>query len=259
MDYVIKVIKTEGAWSKVMKDITDIHCHILPGADDGAADEEESLEMLKQAFRQGIRRLVATPHYPSLNSWTTDRIREVCGRLEAAAREQIDSDMKIYPGQEIYYMDGVLDLLDEGKILTLADSPYTLMEFHPSIPYAELYRIVRQVRLRGYLPVLAHVERYRSLREKDGRTGELAEAGALLQMNYTSVTGAWHDRVSRWCRRMLLERQIHILATDMHDTKHRPPEAELAMSWMEKHLDGGYIRELCRDNPGWVLEYENTR
>lgn len=253
------VVKTEGAWSKVMKDITDIHCHILPGADDGAADEEESLEMLRQAFRQGIRRLVATPHYPSLNSWTTDRIREVCGRLEVAAREQIDSDMKIYPGQEIYYMDGVLDLLDEGKILTLADSPYTLMEFHPSISYAELYRIVRQIRQRGYLPILAHVERYRCLREKDGRTGELAEAGALLQMNYTAVTGAWHDRVSRWSRRMLLERQIHMLATDMHDRKHRPPEAELAMSWMEKHLDGGYIRELCRDNPGWVLEYENTR
>ena len=58
---------------------------------------------------------------------------------------------------------------------------------------------------------------------------------------------------------MLLERQVHMLAADMHDNKHRRPEAELAMSWMEKHLDGGYIRELCRDNPGWVLEYENTR
>ena len=242
-----------------MESMIDIHCHILPGADDGAADMEESLELLRQAYRQGICRLVATPHYPSLHGWSAERIRDACSRVETAARQQIDPCIEIRPGQEIYYMDGILDLLDTGKILTLADGPYILVEFHPAIPYAELYRIVRQIRMRSYLPVLAHVERYRCLREKEERAPELAEAGALLQANYASVGGAWHSRTVRWCRRMLLERQIHLLATDMHDPQRRPPEAGRALQWMEKHLDGGYIRELCRDNPGWILDHEKKR
>ena len=112
-------------------------------------------------------------------------------------------------------------LLKEGKLLTLADSRYILLEFMPGTPYSKIYSAVRQMQTTGYIPILAHVERYHVLRE-EGRIDELIEAGARIQMNYSSVGGSWNNNTAQW--------------------------------WMQKNLDEEYIWALVQGNARRILD-----
>ena len=90
-----------------------MHCHILPGLDDGSKSEQESVQMLKLAKKQGIRGLIATPHYsPSYRKSTPVQIRELCKELEERAQELVDPGFRIYPGQEIFYSEDVPEKLE---------------------------------------------------------------------------------------------------------------------------------------------------
>ncbi len=236
----------------------DIHAHVLPGADDGAETIRESHEMLRMDVRQGFRTVIATPHYSA--QYRNDRpewIRSQCRKLESWAREKLNPELRIFPGQEIFYSEDVPEKLERGELLTLGGSSYVLVEFHPAAAYSAIYRAVRELTAGRYTPVLAHIERYEALRET-GRIEELLRAGARMQMNYRSVQGAWYRANTRWCRRMLKEGRIHFLSTDMHNTSYRSPDTEETCQWMEAHLPKGYIRELCCKNAEKILNDERV-
>ena len=238
---------------------TDIHSHIIPGIDDGAKSLEESLAMLAMAAGQGIDSLIATPHYsPHYRNLHPELIREGCAHLEEQARASVSPDIRIYPGQEICYEDGILEKLEEGRLLTLADSSYVLIEFSYRTPYPEMYRSLQRIGLAGYSPVLAHAERYPALRGEEGSLDELVEAGVLIQMNYGSLEGPWHSGDLRWCRKQIKEERVHFLATDMHGADMRPPRTEKASAWMEKHLEAEKREALCRGNAEKLLKNENV-
>lgn len=234
-------------------EITDIHCHVLPGIDDGARTGKESLQMLKMACEQGINKFFATSHGSSeFPSSRPDIILQRCRGLEARARIEIDPEIRIYPGQEILYSDSVPERLEKGELLSLAGSPYVLLEFFPAISFAAIYRAVRECAMSAYYPILAHIERYTALRE-EGRIEELTEAGAYMQMNYRITGGKWYEPSTRWAREMLKKERIHFLGTDMHNTGARAPEIRAAMKWLEKNLDQTYLAEICRENAQSVL------
>lgn len=223
--------------------IIDIHSHILPGLDDGASSESESIQMLKLAAKQGVTAVIATPHYsPEYSGKSPDEIRKMCVRLEQKARAVIQPEFHIYSGQEILYNQDVPEKLQMGELLTLADSRYVLVEFMPWVPYSEIQRCVRTLTQYQYRPVLAHVERYDVLRKK-GRPEELIDMGALFQMNYRRISGKWYEETTRWCRKMLKQEKIHFLGTDMHNTKERRPSIDAAYVWMSKHLETSYIKK----------------
>lgn len=226
----------------------EIHCHILPGLDDGSKSMEESLKMLRLARKQGIQKLIATPHYShEFPNEDADQIRALCREVEQRARKEIDDKMCIYPGQELFYSQDVVEKLNQGKLLTLAGTAYVLLEFLPGVPYSTIYAAVRELTFAQYRPILAHIERYGVLREP-GRVEELVEAGAYLQMNYRRIGGKWYDSTTHWCRKILKQEQIHFLSTDMHNTESRKPETREAEHWMEKHLDSGYHKKICYGN-----------
>lgn len=231
----------------------DVHCHVLPGMDDGAADMEESIHMLRMAWEQGIHSVIATPHYSSaFRNERRSLIIEACRGLEQEAQEKIDADFRVYPGLEYLYSQGMLEKAENGRLLTLAESGYVLVEFLPSVSWKEMYRAVRTLQHCSYHPVIAHVERYRAVREND-RAEELLEAGCLLQMNYGPVGGKWLEERTRWCRKMLLEGNIHFLGTDMHNAEDRSPRITEAVRWMDKHLDEDYVEEICKGNAERLL------
>lgn len=233
----------------------DIHCHVLPEMDDGAENIKESRKMLRMAYSQGIGSVIATPHYSGrYRNDCPERIVEKCRELEFWARENLDPEFRVYPGQEIFSDSLLWKKLERGEILTMAGSSFILLEFLPSAPYSEIYGTVRRAAMTPYRPVLAHVERYRELRKK-GRPEELIEAGALLQMNYGSVPGKWYDKTGRWCRKMLENGYIHFLGTDMHGCKSRAPQTEEAKVWLNKRLNQDYVEELCfRNAEKYLLE-----
>lgn len=234
----------------------DIHSHVLPGLDDGAADQKMSLQMVRMAAKQGVRRIIATPHSsPQFQSAEPARIRRMCSELTEETARRWKTPVHIYPGQEIFCTSDGMEKLKAGKLLTLADSRYVLVEFLPGAPYSELFCRVKELAAVGFVPVIAHVERYGALRE-DGRVAELIRAGARMQMNYRPIGEKWYAETTRWCRKMLKTEQIHFLGTDMHNTHHRRPDTEAAQQWMEKHLDRSYFRAICFRNAEYILKDE---
>lgn len=215
----------------------DLHCHVLPGVDDGAADMEESLRMLKSAAKQGVYAVVATSHYSrQFRNENPEQLRILREELQRRAQAEIHEDFIIYSGQEIFYTEDIVEKLKEKKLLTLNESSYVLIEFHPSTPYSMIINAVRELTMAQYTPIIAHFERYASLREKE-RVEELIQIGALMQMNYRPIGGKWYVETTRWCRKMLKEGNVHFLGSDMHNTGTRKPEMAEASRWMDKYLD----------------------
>lgn len=234
-----------------MTGIIDIHAHILPGIDDGARDWDECRSMLREAYDQGIRHITATPHYSrrGLNPGIYDlaaRLLEEAGTIGPG----FDTGL----GQETYFHQGLIENLRQGKALTLEGSRYVLVEFAPQVSAASLYQAARAMLMAGYLPVIAHVERYFCLRE--GRhMADLLQCGCMLQMNYTSLEGRgiW-NREARWCRRQILDGRIHLLATDMHRIDFRKPDLRGSMEWLKKHIGEKELYALVCGNGKKILQ-----
>lgn len=256
--------------------LIDIHAHILPGLDDGSHDLKETQLMLIEAKKQGIRQIIATPHYIGKRYQPEpDQIFELV-RLVQREADQCAPGLKIYPGEEILYFSEMEEALSGQKLLTLNGTRYILVEFLPSVAYSRLVQALRKLVWAGYFPVLAHVERYSCLR-RSGRLEEIRKAGIYIQMNFTSLRMNFasllgpirllagqneilseenHLADRLWCRKMLLEDQVQFLGTDMHGSGYRPPECSEAVDWIRKKLGEDYLNCLTEQNPQKLLSGE---
>ena len=209
---------------------TDIHSHILPGVDDGAADIEETMSMLKMAYEQGVRTIIATPHYiPGKKKKSADELRQIHAQVCETAKESMP-DLKILLGNEIYCREGVLRSITEGRTLTLADTDYVLLEFSTKISYKDLFGYVKAISGKHYRPIIAHVERYGCLYRKEELIRELIGAGAYIQMNTESLPGGSFNRQAAYCRSLLEKGYVHFLGTDCHDMQMRKPQMQTDLS-----------------------------
>jgi len=228
----------------------DVHAHILPGVDDGSRSMEETMQLLKLAAAQGITAVIATPHY--------SRRREMKGLKELADQvcqevHRWNPDFQVYLGQETYYHEELVDRLRSGQGYTLAGTRYVLVEFDTGVSYQNLFRGIRKLAGAGYVPVLAHMERYACLREP-GRLEDLSGCGCLFQMNYESLEGHWFSGEVRWCRKQVLDGQIQLLGTDMHRTDYRPPEIRKALEWLRRQLPEDRFADLVYRNASRILK-----
>lgn len=234
-----------------MTGIVDIHAHILPGIDDGSRDWDESRRMLEESYRQGIRYILATPHYSRRG--LTPKIYELSEQLKEEAGK-IAPDFMTGLGQETYYHDGLVENLKAEKALTLEGSRYVLVEFDPQVSYQKLYQGVRKLTMARYIPVIAHMERYLCLK-KDENLSELAQCDCRLQMNYSSLDGNnIFNREVRWCRKQILEDRIFCLGTDMHQMEFRKPDIEKSLWWLSKHIGDSQFKALTRDNAEKIIQ-----
>ena len=232
--------------------IIDVHAHVLPGVDDGSKSLEESCRMLELAASQGIGAVIATPHY--------SHRRGITGYLEGLEelRQKIQQklpEFQLYLGQETYYKEELLEDLEKGRALTLNGSRYVLVEFDPLVPYQNLYRGVRRLATAGYVPIVAHMERYRCLRE-ERNLQDLRQSGCLFQMNYDSLNGTVFQAETRWCRNQVKKGYIHLLGTDMHRIDWRAPRIQESLKWLQKHTSEETFQKLLYKNAQKVLKNE---
>lgn len=232
--------------------VIDVHAHILPGIDDGSRTMEESIRLLEMAVSQGISAVIATPHYSRHGkNADLDRLTE---ELRTAVHDRLP-ELLLYTGQETYYHESLPERLKEKQAWTLSGSPYVLVEFSPGDSYQQLYRGIRKLVSFGYIPVLAHVERYACLRQ--GRNlEELMGCGCRLQMNYDSLKGSFLSSETRWCRKQVLEGRIFLLGTDMHRLDFRPPDIREPLSWLEGHVEPELLRKMVHDNALRIIQAE---
>ena len=235
---------------------TDIHCHILPGVDDGSETLEQSMQMLAIAYEEGCRQLILTPHYErGRNRYTPQQLEEIFVGLQEQVAMQYP-DMKLYLGNELLYESGVLDDVKNGLVHKLADTRYLLVEFNIRISYQELYQAMKELTQARIYPVIAHVERYYCLSGHLEHIQELESLGVYFQMNAESMLGSIFDENVRWCRKLLKDRYISFLGTDAHNLDNRAPHMRETLEWMYKKLDSTYVEAITQEFPAQLLADE---
>lgn len=230
-----------------MPGITDMHCHILPGLDDGAQTIEETIMVLLEAERQQINRMIVTPHYhPGRYMANAAEILDTLKKVKIRAKEA-GVKIELYPGQECYYYSGLAEQLEKGNVLTLAGSRYVLVEFEPDCPFALMNYGLQELQNRGYSPIVAHFERYGCLTGEEHLT-ILKQRGIRLQMNFDMLLekdGIFHK--NPWRRKMKLG-IVDYLGSDCHGKDFRPMQVGEACSWINRFIDVEERERILRSN-----------
>ena len=233
----------------------DLHCHILPGVDDGPKNLNESLEMARIFKDAGYCRVVATPHQVPGTTWmpSTEEIRNQLTELNQAIKiEGIELD--VLPGMEISFDPLIPDLLEKGQLLTLGKTSWVLIE----TPFQQLplgwEQVVFEILSKGYFILMAHPERCAQLATMPQVVNRLFEAGVYLQVNWDSFLG-YHGRAALRMAHYLAENgYIHCLATDSHNPQERhAAHVKLAAAKIQKLIGRENLQRIASENPLRIL------
>lgn len=201
----------------------DLHCHILPGIDDGATDLEMSLSMAMIAVADGISTIACTPHiYPGLYENTASGIRAGIVKLQAEL-DQRSIPLRLVEGADVHLEPGLAGSIKAGRVPTLAGSRYLLLEPPHHVAPPRFEESVFQLTVAGYVPVITHPERLTWLQDHYPMFTRLVKTGVWMQLTAGSVTGRFGRGPKYWSERMLDDGLVHILATDAHHPARRPP------------------------------------
>lgn len=231
-----------------MKGFIDIHTHILPGTDDGAGDMSQAMDMVRLAYENGTRAIFLTPHYRGHRQKTDPRLlkERFDALLELVGREL--PEMRLYLGSEICYEQAAPEALAAKRALSMNGSRYCLLEFLLGSLRSQVLAGVSETVRYGFIPIIAHGERYAAFRKDWSLTDEVLEMGALIQLNASSILGDHGWGTVRFCKRLLKAQKVHFIASDAHDTFHRPPLLR-ACWWKVYHWCGReYALRLFHDN-----------
>ncbi len=231
---------------------TDIHCHLLPGIDDGAADRLATLAMARLAAEEGIGTIVATPHQlGGYRSNTGDAIRRHARDVQAMLDSESIS-LRVLPGGDVRIEDDLVERLIDGSVLSLGDHrKHVLLEL-PHQLYMPLEPLLAQLSRRGFIGILSHPERNGGLLKDRSLVEPLVERGCLMQVTCGSVLGTFgpaSQNLSEW---MLAKGLVHFLATDAHSPKSRRPLMRSAYQRTCELVGKDAADLLCEHNPAAV-------
>lgn len=232
----------------------DIHCHILHGIDDGPATIEDSIILCRKLYENGIKGIIATPHFISGDQFNVEPL-EIREKLTILNNELEKNDIKldIYPGMEVFAAHDTVENLRTGRILTLNDTKYVLIEFSLNVLPKYAMDLLFSIQLEGYIPIIAHPERYCEEFNKSGLLEELVERGILVQVNTGSIMGKHGRRIEKAAVRLLRSGLVHIISSDSHGGRRILKDLPL----IEKKVSGlcGAVncRRLLYDNPQKVV------
>ena len=234
----------------------DIHCHIVFGVDDGARDLKDSVNIVKMAYNQGIREMIATPHFET--GVYEDNQKEIHENFETLkkALEARAIKVKLHLGNEIYYSYGVVDNLEKGKINTLAGTRYVLVEFSPADGFKYIKESLYELVSAGYIPILAHAERFPEVIKYEDRVKALIEEGSYIQINAHTIAGGSGMMMRRRIIKYIQKGLVHFVGTDAHSTGRRSPDISGCLSWLRKKTDDETIRRIMIENQKKVIAGE---
>ena len=232
----------------------DVHCHLLPGVDDGPRQLEESVEMCRLAAADGCTAMIATPHLRH-QSWWNDDHDLLRARLEEL-RAAVGDSPRIYLGGEIAVHSESLEELEglpaHGP-LPLAGSRYLLLEFDHFGFGPDPLEVVHELVIDGWRPIMAHPERLPWLASDPGLMARLVESGAYLQVTARCLTGALGKPVQKVVAALLDNDLVDFVASDSHGPVRRPPGLGDARRHVAETWGEARARALFAENPEDVL------
>lgn len=251
--YVLYLSHPRASSHWTPKNLSDMHCHLLPGVDDGSMNMDMTRKLLQMEIENGVDTILFTPHFRRGKSrFNNEKLREVFEEVKQEALK-MKPDMKLYLGEELYYDHSLCHAIEEGNALKLNDTSYVLVEFSPEVEYKTIHKACQNLVMSGVTPVLAHIERYPALVAKTDRLIEIHEMGVYYQMNITSILGNnLSTRVYKQ-RKLMADGWIDIVGSDSHDDKSRNPKFKKAWKELLRLCDDEMIERIMWDNPAKIL------
>lgn len=231
----------------------DIHTHILPGLDDGAASFEDTSNMARAAISEGITTIIATPHHA--NGTYTNTADNVAEHTHSVNEQLMAAGVPvtIRTGQEVRVHDDLLDAWHRGEILPLAGSSYILVEMPSSrIPKA-MYELIHELCLLKLKPIIAHPERNAEVVKHPERLAELIEAGAFAQVTTHSLLGGFGKRIEQSAWSLMKDGLIHIVSSDAHHVERRGFRLREAYDSIERRMGEHWVSYL-QSNAQSIIE-----
>lgn len=235
--------------------IVDIHNHSLFGVDDGAKTIEEAVENISYLRKFGVTDIVLTSHYIPESKYQSDVIsrKNILREIKKATK---DMDVNLYLGNEVFVSNKIIELLNTGKITTLNESKYILIEFpmNQSLHYIE--DIVCELNDYGLIPVIAHPERYSYFKDNYKRLDSLLEYNCILQCNIESIAGKYGNGAKKIIKMLLKDNKVKVLATDFHHFSDANM-LDKSMRKLRKVLSSDKLNLLLYLNPLKIINNEN--
>ncbi len=201
----------------------DLHCHLLPGIDDGAGDLEQSLEMARLSVADGVTVIACTPHiFPGVYNNSGPDIRCRIERLQSEL-DAAQIAIRLVSGGDVHVAPDLVSKLNCGEALSLNDSRYVLVEPPHHVLPPNIEGLFFNLLAAGYVPIVTHPERMSWIDREYDMLGRLVRSGAWMQITAGAVLGKFGSRAKGWSERMLREGLVHIIASDAHDAVRRPP------------------------------------
>ena len=230
----------------------DIHCHLVPGLDDGAATLEDALAMAEMAAADGVRTIVATPH--QLGNFARNSAAAI--RAAVAQFQQILDQrrvpLRVLPGADVRIEPDLPQKILRDEVLTLADRRRHVLLELPHDVYVPLDRLLADLSAAGLVGILSHPERNRGILKQPGVLRPLVERGCLLQVTAASLTGTFGSSVQKFSESLLSQELVHFISTDAHGTKSRPPLFRAAFARVSELAGAETAADRCCHHPAAV-------
>ncbi len=236
----------------------DLHCHILPGLDDGAATLDEALAMARMAAADGIRTIVASPHItPGVYDNRPDRITAAASAFQERVKQE-NIPIEIIPGADVRISHEMLWRKDAYLCIN-RDGSHLLLEFpHELVPPGS-ERFIEALRAKGLVAVITHPERNAEIQRRPARLEPFIKMGCLVQVTAMSLTGEFGPRAQQVVEGFLKEGWVDVIATDAHDTAKRPPILSRAVRRAEALVGVEAARAMVFEMPEKIVKGEGLK
>jgi protein-tyrosine phosphatase len=234
--------------------LIDLHCHLLPGIDDGAPDLATALEMARHAVADGVQVIACTPHiFPGVYANTGPDIRRRIEQLQTELNAA-GVDCRLVCGADAHVSPELIDGLKSGRVLSIDDSRYVLVEPPHHILPPNMDRFFFELLAAGYVPILTHPERMTWADANYDLLRRLVHSGAWMQVTAGSIVGRFGRQAKSLSERMLRDGMVHIVASDAHDPVNRPPLMSEALPVLRRLLGEDETANLINVRPSAILE-----
>jgi protein-tyrosine phosphatase len=243
---------TSAVATKPPEPFVDIHCHLLPGLDDGAATLDEAIAMAATALADGIETIVATPHQmgPYMRNSGAAIVAAV-GQFQAVL-DQRGLPLRVLPGADVRIVPELTRKIRTGDILTIANRRRHVLLELPHDVFIPFDGVLAELRAAGVAGILSHPERNQGIRRQPESLRALADAGCLLQVTAMSLTGGFGREIQRFSEWMLGRGLVHFVSTDAHETRHRTAVLRGAFDRVVALAGRETAVRLCCRNPAAV-------
>ena len=237
--------------------MVDLHCHILPNVDDGSFSMDETVEILKQAANAGFDTICFTPHYAE-PQYVKDKKQNQ--ETLAKVKEKLEHKtiaIKLFLGNEVFLQDKMPELLECGKISSLADTQYILIELpmYQELPEEVVQKMIGSLQEKELKVVVAHPERYVYIQKSPDKLPQYFGENVIFQSNYASILGGYGREAQKTIKKLIKDRKIHYFATDTHHANNSIYEKmPIILKKLSKIVDEEYFEILTQANPRTIIE-----